>query len=510
MQAESTDRDLDWRRFCAEAAVSILTMTLFLVSCIFIRVDPLDRIGQISGLAHLGLRFVLCTTAILVPLAISRRVRDGRRDAIATGLACAAIAGLVGGMLGGGLIVALRGSPYGINAMGGDMGALARWANDLLNGKPLPALYPPLSLHILARYSQVTGLSPEYAIKHMQIFGTAAFGPVSYLVWRTRFSPTWALGVGAITMLPLIEPYKAYPSLVLVVFIPLTLNYLDSLRDVASLKGRRLYIKPVLYGIAFGLLCLFYSGWFQWSAPGMLIVGLATIPWKTARKPALIFLALTGVAFGIVISKYALGLIGPAGKVVDNYIYFDTKTDPAYIAIWRNDTPGDVGMWPPLGELGGVGLYSILLAVGFAFAVALGKKTIELRTFIALMVGAWIMRFSLARKMWETKLVQLYPRTTPLILYCLLLLGAYALYWWYERSKEDSWLRDRATKIGALCAIAFVLGSAGSAISDRWMPLNSDPPGPGWLTWNSQQAKRALKQRVYKPRPLTWIRKADP
>jgi galactan 5-O-arabinofuranosyltransferase len=57
--------------------------------------------------------------------------------------------------------------------------------------------------------------------------------------------------------------------------------------------------------------------------------------------------------------------------VQDRYFYFDTSVEPAYIAMWRNDLPGDVGPWPPPGELAGVGVFTLLLVVGLGAAVAL-------------------------------------------------------------------------------------------------------------------------------------------
>ena len=43
-----------WRAPALEAAVSFLTAAVVVASAIFIRVNPLDRIGQVSGLGRLG------------------------------------------------------------------------------------------------------------------------------------------------------------------------------------------------------------------------------------------------------------------------------------------------------------------------------------------------------------------------------------------------------------------------------------------------------------------------
>ena len=46
-----------WSGAVAEAVVSLLAAALFAHSCWHIHVNPQERLGQISGLASLGLRF---------------------------------------------------------------------------------------------------------------------------------------------------------------------------------------------------------------------------------------------------------------------------------------------------------------------------------------------------------------------------------------------------------------------------------------------------------------------
>src|SRR5439155_6738427 len=123
-------------------------------------------------------------------------------------------------------------------------------------------------------------------------------------------------------------------------------------------------------------------------------------------------LGLTAAVFVLLTWRYALGLLDDPIGVKDAYVYFDVNTEPLYIAMWRNDTPGTVGVWPPIGELGGVGLFTILLAAGLGGAVVLGRRKTVTIGLTLMMAGAWLSRFQFARKLWETKLVQLYPRTT--------------------------------------------------------------------------------------------------
>ena len=136
------------------------------------------------------------------------------------------------------------------------------------------------------------------------------------------------------------------------------------------------------------------------------------------------------------------GLLSPNGGTSDNYMYFDTRTDPAYIAMWRNDSGANVGpTWPPLGELGNVGLFSVLLVAGLALALALGWRRTTVIACCGVMAGAWLLRFYLAGQMYATGKVQLYPRTTVLILYCLLVLIGYTIYLATDRIRD--WNAER-------------------------------------------------------------------
>jgi galactan 5-O-arabinofuranosyltransferase len=364
-------------------------------------------------------------------------------------------------------------------------------------------MYPPLAVHILHVYSDLVGLEPGMAMKHLEIAGIGAMGPAAYLSWRLLLRPTWAFGIGCITMFPLFEPYKPFPNLVLVMFIPLVVVFLDVLRRAAERDGMALVRWAVGLGVTFGVLSLTYSGWFQWSAPGLFIATLILFPWREGRRNALLFLGVTAVCYLAITGHYVYGLFtDPHAKIVDNYVYFDVKADPMYIAMWRNDLPGITGPWPPIGELGGANLFTILLGVGFAAAIALGRKTTLVIALAPTIAGAFLMRFYYARQLWATRLVQLYPRTTPLLLYSLMILGGFAVYWWFEKRQ-----RTPNTQIGAMCGLLFVLGAAGSATSDRYMPVNTDPPGAGWLAWNAHQAGRVLKVHPLRARPMMWERR---
>ena len=503
-----------WVPLALEAAVAFFTAAAFVASCVFIHVNPLYRLGQVAGLAGLAFRFALVAILLVVALVVAARRRGGARFDLTARLVCASIAGLATGMIGGGILVALRGTPWGINGQGGDVGYIAGWATALHRGQPdlLPAVYPPLPIHVLHLYSDLVGLAPGMALKHLEIAGVAASGPIVYLAWRLLLRPAWALGIGVVASLPLVEPYKPYPTLVLAVFVPIAIVFLQALRDSAAWPVQRIARASVVYGLGFGLLCLTYSGWFQWSVPGLAVAALVVFPWRS-RRNGVYLLAFTAAVFVLVTRQYALGVLADPVGIQDAYVYFDVKTEPMYIAMWRNDTPGTVGVWPPIGELGGVGLFTLTLAVGFGAAIAIGRRETVVIALISVMAGAWLLRFQYARKLWETKLVQLYPRTTPLILYSLLILTGYTVYWLVDRRRPSA-ATDRppgsAGLIGAVCGLLLFLGSAGSAITDRYMPDRRDPPSAGWLTLVAHETKRGFEPKKYRARPLRWSRRSDP
>ncbi len=479
-----------------------------MATVLLIRTNPHERLGQVSALASLALRFFVFAMIIVVALIVAARARGGRHFETTTRLACAAIAGLATGLIAGGVMFALRNTPWGLHGDRGDAGVLADWASALNRGESIPPAYPPLSIHILARYADLLGIPPAHALKHLELLGTAAFGPIAYLSWRMLLRAPWALAIGVIATLPLVDPYKPYPNLVLVVFVPLAIRFLDTLREIADRDQRQVMRAGVGFGVAFGVLCLFYSGWYQWAAPGLFIATLVLLPWQTARGKSFILLGVAAVVFLLITGQYIHGLFfDPSGKIEDTYIYFDVTVEPMYVAMWKNDLPGATEVWPPVGELGGVGLFTIVLVIGMGLAIALGRKTTVVIALTSVMAGAWLMRFLNARLMWETKLVQLYPRTTPLILYCLLVLTGFAVYWLVDRIKEDHPVRGSSGVIAVASALLFLFCSTGTAISDRYMPSNTQPPGPGWLTYNAYVAKWSHGPKQHKSRPMLWVRR---
>ncbi len=461
-----------------------------------IDVNPLDRWGQVSGIAAMGFRFTVVSALLVAALAVAAKVRGGKAFDITSRLVCAAVAGLFTGMVAGGIVIALRGTLWGLNGNGGDANDLINWTIGARQGKDPPLGYPPLAFYLTDLYARIRHVDVFNAVKHMEILGTAALGPVAYLSWRLVFRPGWALGIGMIAALPLIDtaPYKPYTSLVLISLIPCAIRLLDFVRRADRYSNLQLARRGAAMGLAFGVLCLLYSGWFKWSTPGIFLALLIVFPWRSraATGKALVFGAVALGFFALLAHRHVLDALSVSFS--DDFHYFDVKAEPGYIAMFRNDMPGDVGMWPPLGELGGVGLFTILLCAGFGASVVFGRGRTLVITIGSLIVGCWLLRFYYARDMHASGLVQLYPRTTQEILYCLLISCGYAGYLAVERFSRrgplESARHTPSRLIGAVCGLLLLFGSAASSISDHYMPTDSRPLGPGILAWNAQQQRK--------------------
>jgi galactan 5-O-arabinofuranosyltransferase len=452
-----------------------------------IAVDPMSRVGQVSGVAALDLRFLLLGLVVIVACGVAGW-RGGRAWPAVRRVACAAVAGLTTGLVAGGILLALRGTDWPLFANWGDSGQLIRWADDLVAGRPVPADYPPVAIYATAWFAELTGCSTAEALRTMQIAGTAAVGPIGYLCWRLLLPPGWALAVTLLATLPVLEPYKPYTTLVLVALVPLLIFFFGRIRRAATMDARRVVVVGMGTGAALGVLFCTYSGWFLWSAPGALAAVLAVYPWRGAPWRAFALIGLAGATLAAVAAPHLIGLIAAAGSVQDRYFYFDTAIDPAYFAMWRNDLPGDPGPWPPPGELAGVGMFLLVLVVGLGLAIALGGRRTPVVTLGALLAGAWLLRLWLASEAYATGAVQLYPRTSAEILYCLLLLSVlavrYGLRWAADRwpaRDGDGRCHERAAGTAAIVgglAAALLLGlSIGSSVADRYQPRNDGSVG---------------------------------
>jgi galactan 5-O-arabinofuranosyltransferase len=491
----STDREpaLSWRIGAVEIATSFVVAALFVWACSTIRVNPLDRTGQVSGIAAVELRLLWFGLPLLAILVLSAKLHGGRTFPIAARLVCASFAGMSSAAVAGGILVALGRSPYGLGGIAGDSGVLISWAEYVKQGINVSPLYPPLQTQLLAWMSEVLGMPTHYAMKWFQIVGIAAVGPLCYATWRLLLRPGWALGVGVLASVPLVEAYRQYPFLVLVVFIPLLVKFLDLIRHSYELSVTDAVRHAVLFGMALGALFLLYSGWYQWSAPGVLVAAAIIFPWRRPWRMAVLLGGLALFVFVLFAYKYLTAVV-EAPPIKDDFFYFDASVEPAYIAMWRGDLPGTIaGSWPPLGELGGVGLFTVLLAVGIGVAIAFGYSHTLVITVGSIMAGTWLFRFWHAHNMYKTKLVQLYPRTTAELLYCGLILTLFGIHLIVERAKSrapaDSPLRSPFALVGACAGFLFLSMSSSAALTDKYMPKEATNDY-GRLAWLAVKTPR--------------------
>jgi len=492
MSSDADDSQrLGWRAGAIEIATSFVVAALFVLSCTNIRLNTLDRLGQVSGIAAVELRVLWFGLPILAALMV---IAKWRRDwfPLASRIACGAFAGISSAAVAGGIYVALGRSPYGLGGAAGDSGILISWANYVKQGINVSPVYPPLQMQLLAWLSEILDMPTHYAMKWFQIGGIMFVGPLCYAAWRLLLRPAAALGVGVIAALPLVEAYRQYPILVVIVFIPLLVKFLDVLRRSHELTFFRIVQYAVLFGMGFGTLFLLYSGWFQWSAPGFAVAALIVFPWKERWRGGILLCGLAFLVFVLFSLKY-LTAVAQAPAIKDDYVYFDATIEPAYIAMWRGGLPGNIGVWPPIGELGGVGLFTVLLAAGVGVAVTFGRSHSIVIGVGCIMVGTWLFRFWHAHNMAKTRLVQLYPRTTAELLYCALILALFAISLVLARARaratSDSPLRSPSALIGVCTGFLFLAMSSSAALIDKYMP-KEELGDHGHMAWLAQKTPK--------------------
>ncbi|MCX4748469.1 hypothetical protein OG455_23635 [Kitasatospora sp. NBC_01287] len=488
-----------------EAAVSIAAALLTTWLARFVDTNPMSRIGQVSGLAALQLQLLLLM--LIVVLALVPAMRRGR--VLSVRFAAAAFAGLATGVTAAGVAVALRGTPWPLNAQTGDSGQLQIWAQQLMQGKPMDGTYPPLFPHIVSWYAQAfAGGDVGFALKMVDLGFTALLGPVAYLTWRLLLPPLWSLGLGVVAALPLMDPYKPYTAFVLVGLLPVLAKLLHTVQRAAELGRREAMIRGGAIGLVVGVMFLLYSGWFVWSAAGLTLLTVVLL-YRLGREgggrallTGLVVLGSTVVVFLLTAGTYLTGFLASSAGAVDRYCYFDVYTEPSYFAMWQGDLPGSATMstWPLPGELGGVGLFVLLLLVGAGLAVVLAPRNPAVLTAAAAALSAFVMRYWYASQMFKNDAVMLYPRTSAQLLYCFLVLVGFAVYLGAQRFQ--AWRREAAESsdtrglsaghtsirvaVAALCSLGLLFGMAGSATASKYMPDNPEHSSDGSLAWIAQ------------------------
>ncbi|MFB7613771.1 hypothetical protein [Kitasatospora sp. NPDC056181] len=477
-----------------EAVVAFLAALVLPLLARGFDLDPLDRIAQVSGLAALQFRFALIGLALLALTVVALRLRAGRHFDLVTRFAAAGVAGLASGFVAAGAVVALLGTPWPMFGLNGDSGRIVEWAHAVANGQPSGSpVYPPLPLYTLGYYAEwFRGGNTAYAFKDLQILGAAGFGPLVYLAWRMLLSPVRALAFGVLPAFALIDAYKPYSQTVLVLLVPVLVALVVELRSSGTAPWRPVLLKAAGFGAALGVLFLTYSGWFLWSAAGVVVAALLYFPWRTGRAKGLAFLGVTAATFLAVAGSYLLTMLTVGQDTKDFNFRFDNFTDPAYFLMWRTDMPGKVGEWPPPGEFGGMGLFAVVMFVCLGAALWLGLRKPLVVTICCMFASAWLMRMYIASHMYETQTVQLYTRTNNQLLYCGLIICALVAHLVSLRLAErrtaggeltpagastasgEAFPNLRAAAVGTLFALLFLFGTVSSSMADRYMPAKEN------------------------------------
>ncbi|MFD7261579.1 hypothetical protein [Streptomyces sp. NPDC059874] len=488
-----------WLLPLGEGVVSVVVALGFMLLCTRIDVNPVTRVGQVSGLAAVQQYVALLGIPVLAVLLFLAYRGTLRYYQVAQRLACAALAGLATGVVAGGIAVALNGTPWGLGGQEGDPGNLMGMANDMMRHKGLPGVYPPLFPALLALWAKVFHngvLGVGHALKDLQLILSALVGPMAYLSWRMLLRPFWAMAIAVPASIVFLDPIRPYSHGSMLVLLPLLAACFREIRRADELSTRSAVLRGIGFGAAFGVMFLWYSGWYLWAAPGSFILVLMLFPWRRGRvaiKRAVLFLGTILITAAVIGAPLVYQLVRLGATTKDRYAYLNTYIDPAYVLGWASDRAGNLNYqnFPVSGELAGQTGFSVLLLLGVGIGVGLGLRNVVVRTAGFVLAGAWLLRFWFASHMEQNQAVQLYPRTTWIIYYCLIILAVLGVMLTYERA--FGWIRGtlkevapaRAARIspramsqlaaGLICAIALFATMGGSWSANRYMP--STTPG---------------------------------
>lgn len=505
-----------WTLALAEVVVSLVVALGYTLLSTHISVNPMNRLGQVSGLAKLQQYAAVAGLPLLAILLYTAYRGKLHRHQLAKRLVCAALAGLATGVVAGGVVVALRGTPWGLGGQEGDPSVLIAMANSFLHGEGMSGIYPPgfpalMALWAKIRYDGAPG-GTGFALKDFQIFFTAVAGPMAYLAWRLLLRPFWALLIAVPSAVLFLDPIRPYSHATMIVLLPLLGVFLREMRRVDDGPLRRTLLRGAVLGLVFGLLFLWYSGWYVWAAPGVGLLALFLFPWRGGArvvKRAGAFVGVTLLTAGVVGAPLLYQMVRLGSETPDRYAFLAVYADPAYVLGWVSDRSGQLTYqtWPAAGEMAGQSGFALLLLFGVGLGVGLGLRNVMVRTAAATLAGAWLARFWFASHMAHEKAVQLYPRTTWIIMYCLMILAVLGMMavvdrgsGWVERVLRRDGAAPAARVVprrvvqqlsaGMLCVLALFAAMSASWSVNRYMP-QSDNTTMGIDAWRAHTIKKA-------------------
>ncbi|WP_194924362.1 hypothetical protein [Catenulispora pinisilvae] len=483
-----------------EAAVALAAAAWMLISTKTIKVfAPLDRVSQVSGLAALQFRFLLPALACVVFLLLARRSEKYR--VLASRTAFAALPGFTSGFLAAGVTLALRGANLPLNGTAGDAGDMERWAIMLQHGEMTHPGYPPLYPRIVWFVAKLNHDNVFVGLKYTEVLTTAILGPAVYLAWRFVVSRPWACVLALVYVPTLAEPYKAYEPLVLAIIIPIVIAFMRYLQTSPSKGLIHLAIAGLAWGLLVGEIFILFSGPFYWAAFGVALGAAVLFPWRTGWRHGATLLGTTVVGF--LIPSYHL-IDGLLHEAPDPYFFFGTSQDPAYTFVYLTDMPGNAirnGTWPPTGELGGVGVFGVLILILTGVAIWLGMRRTPVLLTAGLLTGGWVMRFYLASHEYRDQLVRYWPRTTTFSLYCFLILAVFAVKLIGERVQEFVAQHQKLTAtVRAQTALAQTTLAATPADPEALEESEADETTPS--PENAAERPAAGRRTVRRPVPF--------
>ncbi|KJY42302.1 hypothetical protein VR46_23665, partial [Streptomyces sp. NRRL S-444] len=347
----------------AEAVVSLTAALGYMLMSRHISVNPIVRLGQVSGLATLQLYAAVIGLPLLALLLYTAHRGAARRHQLVKRLVCAALAGLASGVIAGGVVVALRGTPHPLGGQEGDPGVLIDMANSFLHGRG------------------ETG----FALHDLQIFFTAVAGPMAYLAWRILLKPFWALLIAVPAAVLFLDPIRPYSHIVMIVLLPLVGYWLREMGRAGRLTTRHLLLRGTTLGLIFGALFLWYSGWYIWAAPGAVVAAVFFFPWRQgagAAKKAGLYLAVTLLSAGVVGAPLLYQMVRLGAENPDRYAFLAVYADPTYVLGWVSDRSATLTYqtWPVAGEMAGQSGFALLLLFGVGLGLGLGLRNVMVRT----------------------------------------------------------------------------------------------------------------------------------
>jgi hypothetical protein len=260
-------------------------------------------------------------------------------------------AGLLGGWVAFTLRLALHGTPFGFDGLGGDAGRMAAMANRYATTwrssdgivPSVPSHYPPLFPWLVGRTAALVHV-PAW-----QLLGPAEAVTLSFVVvagfalWRLLVPGPLALVLALPVLLGFALPEKAYEILALAVLTPWALATFGQ-----PPRGRRLHWLPA--GLIGGLSVVLYWAFIMYGLLG--IVALAALTWRGSQQRGQYarHVALTAMVAAVVASWY---LVPYAGW---SFLHGSSQVDDYYQGGGISDGPLTFLAMTPLGVLELIGL----------------------------------------------------------------------------------------------------------------------------------------------------------